>query len=137
MYPVYETNMRVHTEIQELPKVPEFPTAAGISEFVAQVGEVVGHMNPISHGPTEPHLWQVGEIPPTTWQNCRKRSERKARAHCYDDSFPLLIGLAMERENDSHADKYLRNHPGRKTPAERSPERWSPQLQSNPGKGRA
>ena len=46
MYPVYETDLSVCTEIEELPPLPEFPTAARISEFVAQLEELMGRMNP-------------------------------------------------------------------------------------------
>ena len=35
MYPVYETDLSVCTEIEEPPILPEFPTAVRISEFVA------------------------------------------------------------------------------------------------------
>ena len=65
MYPVYETDLSVRTEIQELPPLPEFPTAARISHFVAQLEELMGRMNPSSCGPTELHLWLVGKIPMT------------------------------------------------------------------------
>ena len=70
----------------------------------------MGRMNPSSYGPTEPHLWLVGKIPPRTWENCKETSERKSRTHSYDELVDLLIELAMERENDSHMDKYLRKH---------------------------
>ena len=136
MYPVYETDLSVGTEIEELPPLPEFPTAARISEFVAQLEELMGRMNPSSYGPTEPHLWLVGKIPTRTWENCRETSERKSRTHSYDDLVDLLIELAMERENDSHMDKYLRKHLRRETPAEKAPRGRSPQPHSNPGKGR-
>ena len=136
MYPVYETDLGVRTEIEKLPPLPEFPTAARISEFVAQLEELMGRMNPSSYGPTEPHLWLVGKIPTKTWDNCREMSERKARTHSYDDLVDLLIELAMERENDSHMDKYLCKHLPRKTPAEKSPGGRSPQPHCNPGKGR-
>ena len=42
VYPVYETDLSVRTEIEELPPLPEFPTAARISEFVAQLEELMG-----------------------------------------------------------------------------------------------
>ena len=71
MYPVYETDLSVRTEIEELPPLPEFPTAARISGFVAKLEELMGRMNTSSYGPTEPHLWLVGKIPPRTWENCR------------------------------------------------------------------
>ena len=135
MYPVYEMDLSVRTEIRELPPLPEFPTAARISEFVAQLEELMGRMNPSSYGPTEPHLWLVGKIPTRTWDHCRETSERKSRTHSYDDLVDLLIELAMERENDSHMDKYLRKHLRRETPAEKSPAGRSPQPHSNPGKG--
>ena len=98
MYPVYATDLSVCTEIEELPPVPEFPTAARISEFVAQLEELMGRMNPSSYGPTEPHLWLVGKIPPKTWENCKETSDRKSRTHSYDGLVDLLIELAMERE---------------------------------------
>ena len=66
MYPVYETDLSVRTEIEDLPPLPEFPTGARISEFVAQLEELMGRMNPSSNGPTEPHLGLVGKIPPRT-----------------------------------------------------------------------
>ena len=66
MYQVYETDMSVPTEIEELPPLPEFPTAARIPEFVAQLKELMGRMDPSSYGPTEPHLSLVGKIPTRT-----------------------------------------------------------------------
>ena len=134
MYPVYETDLSVRTEIEELPPLPEFSTAACISEFVAQLEELMGRMNPSSYGPTEPHLWLVGKIPPRTWENCKETSEKKSRTHSYDELVDLLIELAMERENDSHMDKYLRKHLRREAPAEKPQGGRSPQPHSNPGK---
>ena len=136
MYPVYETDLSVQREIEELPPLPEFTTAARISEFVAKLEELMGRMNPSSYGPTDPHLWLVGKIPTRTWDNCRETSERKGRTHSYDDLVDLLTELTMERENDSHMDKYLRNHLRRETTAEKCPRGGEPQPHSNPGKGR-
>ena len=45
MYPVYETDLSVRTEIEELCTLPEFPTAACISECVALLEELMGRMN--------------------------------------------------------------------------------------------
>ena len=122
--------------MEELPPLPKFPTPAPISEFVAQLEELMGRMNPSSYGPTEPHLWLLGRIPTRTWENCRETSERKSRTHSYDDLVDMSIELAMKRENDSHMDKYLRNHLRKETPAENAPGGRSPQPHSNPGKGR-
>ena len=120
MYPVYETNQSVRTEIEELPPLAKFPTAAHISEFVAHFEELMGRMNPSSYGPTEPHLWLVGKVPTTTWGNYRETSERKSRTHSYDELVDLLFEWAMEGKNDSHMDKYLRKHLRRETPAGKS-----------------
>ena len=136
MYPVYQTDLSVRTEIEELSPLPEFPTAARISEFMAQLEELMGRMNPSSYGPTEPHLWLVGKIPPRTWENCKETSQRKSQTHSYDELVDLLIKLAMERENDSHMDKYLRKHLQREAPAEKLQGGRSPQPHSNPGKGK-
>ena len=136
MYPVYETDLSVRMGIEELPPLPEFPTASRISEFVAQLEELMGRMNPSSYGPTEPHLWLVGKFPPRTWENCKETSERKSRTHFYDELVDLLIQLAMERENDSHMDKYLRKHLRREAPAEKPQGGRSPQPHCNPGKGK-
>ena len=56
MYPVYETDLSVRTEIEQLPPLPEFPTASRIFEFLAQLEALMGRMNLSSYGPTEPHL---------------------------------------------------------------------------------
>ena len=131
MYPVYETHLSVRTEIEELLSLPEFCTDARISEFAAQLEELMGRMNPTSYGPTEPDLWLVGKIPPKTWDDRRETSERKARTH----SYILLIELAMKRENDSHMDRYLRKHLQREILAEKGPGDRSPQPHSNPAEG--
>ena len=101
-----------------------------------QLAELMGRMNPLSYGPTEPHLWLVGKIPTRTGGNCRETSERKSQTHSYDDLVDRFIQLAMERETDSHMDKYLRKHLRRETPAEKPPRGRSPLPQFNPGKGR-
>ena len=49
MYPVYETDLSVGTDIQELPSILKIPTAARISEFVAQLEELMGRMTPMSY----------------------------------------------------------------------------------------
>ena len=136
MYQVYETDLSVCPEIEELPPLPEFPTAARIFEFVAQLEELMGRMSPSFYGLTEPHLWLAGKVPMRAWDDCRETSERKARTDSYNDLVDLLIELAMEREKDSHMDKFLRRHLRRETPAEKSPGGRSPQPHSNPGKGR-
>ena len=84
----------------------------------------------------KPHLWLVEKILPKTWDDCRETSERKARTDSYDDVVDLLIEFAMERENYSHMDIYLRKHLRRETPAEENPGGRSPHPHSNPGKGR-
>ena len=101
MYPEYETDLSVRAEIEEFPALPEFPTAVRVSEFAAQLEELMGRMNPTSSAPTEAHLWLVKKIPPKTWENCRETCERRSRTHTYDHLVDLLIELAMERENDS------------------------------------
>ena len=136
IYPVYETDLSVRTEIEELPPLPESPTAARISEFVAMLEDHMGRMNPTSFGAKEPYLWLVGSIPRKTWETCRETSERKSLKHSYDELVDLFIELAMERENDSQMDKYVRNHQRRETHAEKAPGgRW-PQPHSNPEEGR-
>ena len=89
MYPVYETDLSVRTEIEELPPLPDFLTAARISAFVAELKELMGRMNPSCYGPTGPYLRLLGKSPTRTWDNCRETSERKSPAHSYHD---LVIG---------------------------------------------
>ena len=56
-------DLSVRTKIEELPTLLELPTAAHISEFVAQLEELMERMYPISYRHTEPHLWLVGTTP--------------------------------------------------------------------------
>ena len=78
----------------------------------------------------------MGKILSRTWGNCRETSDKRSRTHSYDDLVDLLIKLAMERENDSHMDRYLCKHLRRETPAEKGRGGRSPQPHSNSGKGR-
>ena len=74
---------------------------------------LLSRMNVGSYGATEPHLWLMSKIPQRTWDDCRATSERKSRTHSYDELVDLLIELALERENDSHMEKFLKKHLGR------------------------
>ena len=92
--------------------LPEFPFAARVSKYVCDLEYLFSRMNVGSSGPTKPHLWLVSKIPARTWGDCRTTSERKSRTHMYDDMVDLLIELALERENDSHMEKFLKRHLG-------------------------
>ena len=140
-FPVYETDLSVRTQIEELPMLPEFPSAARISEYVFDLEYLFSRMNVGSYGATELHLWLMSKIPQRTWDDCRPTSERESRTHLYDELVDLLIELALERENDSHMEKFLKKHLGRAgTP---TPERGEGKGSKNPtntnqggGKGR-
>ena len=112
-FPVYDTDLSVRTEIEELRMLPEVPSAARISEYVCDLEYLFLRMNVGSYGATEPHLWLISKMPRRTWDDCHSTSERKSRTHSYDELVDLLIELALERENDSHMEKFLKKHLGR------------------------
>ena len=87
--------------------LPEFLSAAQISEYVCDLEYLFSRMNVGSYGPTEPHLWLVGKIPR---HRCQTPQRGKRRTHRYDDPVDLLIELALERVNDSHMEKLLKRH---------------------------
>ena len=88
--------------------LPEFLSAARVSEYVCDLEYMFSRMNVGSYGATEPHLWLMSKIPSGIWDDCRATSERKSRTHSYDDLVDSLIELALERENDSHMEKFLK-----------------------------
>ena len=93
-------------------------------------------MNVGSYGATEPHLWLMSTISQRTWDDCRSTSERKSRTHSYDELVDLLIELALERENDSHMEKFLKKHLGRGgTPTPESGEGKGPKNPPNANQG--
>ena len=111
-FPVYETALSVRTQIEELPMLPELPSAAQVSEYVCDLEYLFSLMNVGSYGATEPHLWLMSKIPQRTLDDCRATSERKSRTHSYDELVDLLIELALQRENDSHMEKCLKKNWG-------------------------
>ena len=134
-FSVYETNLSVRTQIEELPMLPEFPSAARASEYVCDLEYLVSQMNVCSNGPTEPHLWLVSKIPTRTWDDCRTTSEEKSRTHTYDDLVDLLIKLALDRENDSKMEIFLKRHLGRGgTPTPERCEGKGPESSNNANK---
>ena len=62
---VYETDLSVRTQIEELPMLREFHSAARISEYVCDLEYLFSRMNVGSYGATEPHLWLMRKIPTT------------------------------------------------------------------------
>ena len=54
--PVYETDLSVRTQIEELHMLPEFPSAARLSEYMCDLEYLFSRMNVGSYGATEPHL---------------------------------------------------------------------------------
>ena len=44
-FPVYETDLSVRTQIEELPMLPEFPSAARVSEYVCDLEYLFSRMN--------------------------------------------------------------------------------------------
>ena len=107
-FAVYETDLKVRPQIEELPMLPEFPSAARVSEYVCDLEYLFSRLKVGSYGPRERHLWLVSNVPTRTWDDCRSTSERKSRTNTYDDLVDLLIELALERENDSHMEKFFK-----------------------------
>ena len=140
-FPEYETDLSVRTQMEELPMLPEFHSAARVSEYVCDLEYPFSRMNVGSYAATDPQLWLMSKIPQRTWDDCRATSEKKSRTHSYDELVDLLIELALERENDSHMEKFLNKQLGRGgTP---TPERGEGKGPKNPtnanqggGKGR-
>ena len=73
---IYETDLSVRTQIDELPMLPEFPSAVRISGYVCDLEYLFSRMKVGSYGATEPDLWLMGKILSRTWDDCRTTSER-------------------------------------------------------------
>ena len=93
--------------------LPEFPCAAQMPECVCDLEYLFSRMNVGSYEPPELHLWCLGKIPPHTWEDCRSTSEKKRPTHTYDELADLLIERALERENNSHMEHFLKRHLGK------------------------
>ena len=116
--------------------LPEFPSAAHISECVCSVDHLFSRTNMGSYGPIEPHLWLVGKIPVHTLEDCRCTSERKRRTHADNDVVDLLIVLALQRENDSHMERFFKRHLGKgANPTPDCGESRGSKTPTNPSKG--
>ena len=110
--------------------LPEFPSAARVFEYVCDLECLFSRMNVGSYGATEPHLWLMSKIPQRTWDECRSTSERKGWTHLYDELVDLLIKLALERENESPMETFLKKRLGQGgTP---TPERGEGKEPKNP-----
>ena len=135
-FPVYETDLSVRTQMEKLPMLPEVPSAARVSEYVCDLEYLFSRMNVSSYGAKEPYLWLMSKIPQRTWDECRATSERKSRTHSYDELVVLLIELALERENDSLMEKFLKKHLGRGgTPTPKRGEGKGPKNPTNANQG--
>ena len=135
-FTVYETDLSVRTQIEEPPMLPEFPSAARVSGYVCNLEYLFSRINVGSYGAIEHHLWLMSNIPARTWDDCRATSERKSWTHSYDNLVDLLIELALERENDSHMEKFLKKQLSRDgTPTPESGEEKGPLNPTNANQG--
>ena len=117
--------------------LPEFLSAALVSEYACDLEYLFSREKVGSYGATEPHLWLMSKIPQRTWDDCRATSERKSWTHSYDELVDLLIELALQRENDSHMEKFLNKHLGRGgTPTPEPGEGRGPKIPPNVNGGR-
>ena len=116
--------------------LPNLPSAARVSEYMCNLEYRFSRMNVGSYGATEPHLWLMSKIPRRTWNDCRATSERKSRTHSYDELVDLRIELALDGENDSYMEKFLKKHLGRRgTPALERGEEKGPKNPTNRNQG--
>ena len=116
--------------------LPEFPSAARVSEYVCHLKYPFSRMNVGSYGATEPHLWLMSKFPTHACDDCCTTSERKSPTHTYDDLVDLLLERALERENDSHMEKVLKRQLGRGgAPLPEGGEGKGPKNPSNTNKG--
>ena len=135
-FPVYETDLSVRTGIEELPMLPEFLSAARVSEYVCDLEYLFSRMIVGSYGATEPHLWLMSKIPARKWDDCRLTSERKSLTHTYKDLLDLLIKLDLETQNDAHVEKFLNKQLGRGgTPTPENGKGKGPEIPTNADQG--
>ena len=135
-FSVYETDLSVRTQMEELPLLPGLPSATRVPEYVCDLEYLFSRMNMGSYGDTEPHQWLMSKIPQCTWDDCRATSERKGRTHSYVELVDLLIESALERENDSYMEKFLKKNLGRDgTPTPKNAEGTGPKHPSNANQG--
>ena len=92
--------------------LPEFPSAARVSEYVCDLEYLFSRMNVGSYGATEPHLWLMSNIPQRTWDDCRATSERKGGTHSYDELVDLCNHSSHKRLSfsDLRSHRALRRH---------------------------
>ena len=99
-----KTDLSVRTQIEELPMLPEFPSAARVPEYVCDLEYLFSRMSVGSYGATEPHLWLMSKIPQRTWDDYRATSKRQGWYHTVRVPFGIdtiqysgvLYGIAQE-----------------------------------------
>ena len=106
LYPTYETDLSIRSEIANPATLPANPKASRITELLGDLDHWVGRLTPGSYGSDELLFWLVSKLPKEVWDDCRLTAERKARTLTYEDLSVLLLELALERESDHHLNAY-------------------------------
>ena len=75
-FPVLQTDLSVRTQVEDLPMLHEFPSAAQISEYVCDLEYLFSRMNVGSYGATEPHLWLMSKMISKATGKSRKRTHQ-------------------------------------------------------------
>ena len=105
-YPTYETDLSIRDEIQNLAVLPNNPKPGRVSELLADLNHWAGQLTPGSYSSDDLLFWLVAKLPRELWDECRSKTERKARALHYEDLCVLLLELALEKESNQHLNNY-------------------------------
>ena len=105
-YPIYETDLSIRAEIQNLPVLPNNPKPGRVSELLADLDHWAGRLTPGSYSSDDLLFWLVAKLPRELWDECRSTAERKARSLRYENLCVLLLELALEKESDQHLNNY-------------------------------
>ena len=105
-YPIYETDLSIRAEIQNLAVLPNNPKPGRVSELLADLDLWTGRLTPGSYSSDDLLFWLLAKLPRELLDECCSTAERKARALHYEDLCVLLLELVLEKESDQHLNNY-------------------------------
>ena len=101
LHPTCVTDLELIQEIEQIPRLKEYPTTADIAQYVQKSTTLTDQLATSYYDDSKALLHLPPQVPPKTMDEIRATPERLSRIHTFNSLVDLLYDLALQRKSDA------------------------------------
>ena len=101
LYPTYVTDLELIQEIERIPRLKEYPTAADIAQYFQKFTTLTDQLATSYYDDSKALLHLLPRVPPKTMDEILATPEKLSRIHTFISLVDLLYELALQRKSDA------------------------------------